>query len=515
MVQRWSQVSRQGTTAFFLALALVAASVYSVLWAADRNLFGFPYTPLQALLSPGSSNALAGLAEVTVGVLGVAITVVSIIVELAATRYTARITELFLRDRTNVVVLSFFVLTSLLVVWVNVTVGPDAPPRVLVVAELVLISVSVVLLLPYFAYVFDFLSPTRVVRRISENGVRAMDRAVRGGDLDAARASLTQAIEQLGDISHKAVQNQDKAIAIASVTALADLLTGALDRKARLPDGWFDARAWLRGDSDFVAFHRDVIDRLVPRRTWLTMKGLLQFQATFGETLLEMRDAGHLIVIQTRRLAVVAATMGDLEVVRLALRFVNTFSRAAINARDVRSAYNILNEYRLLAEGLIDTPAQHLVLEVADRMKYYGQLGFKVNLGFILETAAFDLCSLLEVLHARGAAEHDALLDVFLDVDREPEGDLEVQEQSLRGVRKAQIKLATYYIEQGEVELARRIHRDMSHESPIRLRGIRAELERTLEEEYWEISDRGANFDWLEPGRRARLAEFFGWFPRV
>ena len=65
------------------------------------------------------------------------------------------------------------------------------------------------------------------------------------------------------------------------------------------------------------------------------------------------------------------------------------------------------------------------------------------------EHAAFDL----------GAECRDALLKTFLEVDKE--ADVDQQESSLRGVRKAQVKLATYYLQKGADELARKIWRDM------------------------------------------------------
>ena len=43
------------------------------------------------------------------------------------------------------------------------------------------------------------------------------------------------------------------------------------------------------------------------------------------------------------------------------------------------------------------------------------------------------------------------LLHIFLQVDRESGSD-EVHEQSLRGVRKAQIKLATFYLSTGATD---------------------------------------------------------------
>ena len=52
----------------------------------------------------------------------------------------------------------------------------------------------------------------------------------------------------------------------------------------------------------------------------------------------------------------------------------------------------------------------------------------------------------------------------------------------------------------------------MRFETPERLRSIRAELQEITEPEFWEVSDRGSNFDWLPPERRALLGAFFAWF---
>ena len=85
----------------------------------------------------------------------------------------------------------------------------------------------------------------------------------------------------------------------------------------------------------------------------------------------------------------------------------------------------------------------------------------------------------------------------------------------MRGVRKAQVKLATYYLIHDETELARRIFEDMRREPPFRLQSIRDELESIVVPEYWEVSDRGINFDYLPPDRRAKLESFFAWFPNL
>ena len=33
--------------------------------------------------------------------------------------------------------------------------------------------------------------------------------------------------------------------------------------------------------------------------------------------------------------------------------------------------------------------------------------------------------------------------------------------------------------------------------------------------DFWEVIDRGQNFDYLDEERKRRLDEFFGWFPSL
>lgn len=499
----------RGAWVFFLGLSCVAAVFYALLWAWDLGRLS--QVPWSLWSSPAAAGALSNLAEITVGVLAVAVTVVSIIVELASNRYTPRITEVFLRDRVNITVLSFFVLTAVMVLWISLSLGdsPERLPRAMVLTAAVMLSVSLLALLPYFAYVFEFLSPTHLVGRIGREAATVLERVADGGvPVPAAQAEVILKIDQLGDVALKSVQNQDKAIAIAATAAITEVLSAQGRLAARLPLAWYDADTRLRNDADFVAFHPDVIAGLQGARTWLWMKGVLQLQSVYLESVHRMRDISHLVGASTRRLGVEAAVAGDAPSMVLAQRFLHTFLRTAINASDVRTAYNLINEYRAFAAGVLATPCQPMVVGMAERMKDYGQVAFRGRLPFILETVAYDLCELLEQAHARGAPEFEALLQVFLDVDREADGG-SVQEAGLRGVRKAQIKLGTWLLCRGEQAAAARVQADLRREDGARLRSIRDELERTTERTWWEINDRGVNFDWLDDERRAMLSAFF------
>jgi hypothetical protein len=254
-----------------------------------------------------------------------------------------------------------------------------------------------------------------------------------------------------------------------------------------------------------------VLAELGARRVWLEMKIVRQYQTVFGDALGRVRDVAYVVAINTRLIAEDAARAGNAALLRMAIKFFNTYLRAAISSADVRTAYSVSHQYRLLAQGLLERSDSELVVEIAEHMHYYGQAAYAAQLPFILETVAYDLCTLTEVAHARSGPPLDELLHIFLTVDKEGDGEPHA-EATLRGVRKAQIKLATYFLLQGDDARARRIQLDMANEDRQRLSSIHDELLRVDTAEYWEVTDRGANFDYLPPERKQKLAEFFAWF---
>ena len=522
---------RRRSLAILGLLAAFAVAVFAALWMLDyffidargpgregafRQLFDFDAETMQ--------NALGNVAQVIAAVLGIAITVVSIVVQLAATRYTSRVADLFFRDRINIGVMGFFVVACVEALWVSMTVRKDFVPQATIVATVLMASTSLLLLVPYFAYVFDFLDPEKVIARI---GVQTLDRATgrgRGDDSgDATPAAIagrqalaTSGLAHLADIAVNALGQKDKVIASDASAALRRLLVEYQSRKAKLEPEWFAIGEALRSDPDFVALAPDSLADLARRRTWVEWKGLRQIREVFGAALASMPEMAHVVAIDTRYVGEAALAASDREVLALTVKFMNTYLRASLNARDVRTAYNVLNQYRQLAESLLDDRStkspwtQATLVEIAGHFKYYARLAHGIGLGFVTETAAYDLCALIEAASERGAACHDQLLTVFLEIDKEPE--TQAEERALRGVRKAQAKLASYYLLQDQPARARRIYEDMAHEAPDRLRSIRDEMLAITFKDFWEIVDRGTNFDYLSDERKAKLRQFFAEF---
>lgn len=528
--QRWGVVK---TIWLYPLLILAGVSlvalfvVYLIERTRDQNA-GFSFWDIFVHLSPSdASQVMGGIGEVIAAILGIVITVASIIVQLAATRYTPRVTDMFFRDRTNIFVMGFFVVSAVFSLWVNFSIRAGGGggsteqafvPYYGVLITMALLTMSLLMMAPYFNYVFDFLEPDKIVGRIKAAGVaHALDRMrIRvGGERDEAvderRVMALSSLEQLADVALNAIEQKDKGIASKTVDSIGELVVAYVPHKDDLDSRWFQIRGQLAMDPDFVSMNSAALAKLSSTRTWLEYKALRQFLMVYREALTAMPDLITRIAIDTRYIGQAAIAAGDRPALDVVVKFFNTYMRRALNAKEIAAAYNNLNQYRYLAEELLKAGWSEQVLEIARYFKYYAQTAHAMKLAFLTETVAFDLCVLNELAYDLRAPARDELLRVFLEVDKEAE--VEQQESSLRGVRKAQVKLATYYLQRGEQSLARKIYRDLRDERPDRLRSIKAELLAVTNNEFWEINDRGGVFEYIEPERRQYLHRFFEWFP--
>ncbi len=499
-----------------LAVGGAAFAAFYFFQFIDARALGESRSPLEALFTHFDletlQNSLANLSQVVAAVLGIAITVVAIVVQLAATRYTPRVTDLFFRDGTNLAVLGLFASSCLYTLWVSMTVGKGYLPVRAIGFGIVIVSASVLVLVPYFSYVFAFLEPERVIRKLELDALTTALRARRGQTLAQRQEIVLANLEHLADIAVNAVSQNDRIIATRACTALGDLVARYLEQKPQTPD-WFRLTDKLRDNPDFVALAAESLLDLEDNRTWLEFKVFRQLHAIFLAALANLRDLAPVVAIELRRVAEGAVSTNDRVALDLTIKFVNTLLRASLNSRDVRTAYNVLHQYRLLCENMLLARLDEEAVQCAAHLRYYAQVAHGMSLGFVTETAAYDLARLCECAAVASAPVQRRNLDHLLQVDKESE--TEAQETGLRGVRKAQVKLATFYLERGEEATARVIWEDMRHERPERLRSIRDELSAVTDRYFWEVVDRGLNFDFLEPSRKAQLPTFFSWFPQL
>jgi hypothetical protein len=513
----WSNLRRIWLGPFMVlgpATVLVFFSAFLCDWYWHRPAHLHDLNPIQLLFNydlETLQNALGNLASTVSAVMGVVITVVAIVVQLAATRYTPRVTELFFKERTNLLVLGFFVVSCITAIWVSLAVGNGFLPRTSVILSIVAVSLSLLLIVPYFAFVFDFLDPERVVSHIQEQAILAA-RDVKS-DAEQSQERVLGAIEQLADIAVAAVSQQDKIISARAVDALRVMIVQYTETKPRQQPSWFEPGRKVCSNPDFLSMNQEALSDLVRDQVWLEWKVLRQYQTIYNEALAGNPDMNYLIAINTRYLGEAILSKGSPQALRLVVKFFNTYMRATLNKRQVRTAYNLMNQYRQLAEAICVAGHDALVVEIAGYLRYYGQTAHSMDLGFVTETISYDVASLCELAHRLSSGAHDRLLGALLELDKEAES--AAQETTLRGVRKAQARLAAYYLQKGDERSARRIHRDMEQERPERLASIRDELLSIFSKDFWEVIDRGANFDYMEPARKEHLTRFYEWFPSV
>jgi hypothetical protein len=457
------------------------------------------------------TDAVSSLAGMIAAVFGIVITVVSIIVQLSADRYTG-VARMFLSDRVNLFVMGFYVIACVCGVWLSVALHHDYVPRAALLGMIGATTLGMVLMGPYFRYVFWFVEPMNIVAKIRSDAVKSTLLAFDSSDREKtarAQAVTLGAMEELTDITSNSISGKDKIIASGAVDALKDFTLEYLKHKSKASSSWFDIGQGIRENPDFVAMDPESLQDLEHRRTWVEWKVMRQYLGIYNEALAHMRDINYLVAIDTRYIGEAAAIAKDEELIQLVYRFMNSYLRATLNARDVRTAYNVLNQYRLLVESMLRQGSARAAVEGVRHMSYYGHVSFDLKLTFVTETVAYDVSTLCQIANELKLPEEEAMLKQFLELDRPLR--VSSQETALLGVRKAQVKLAAYYLSQGAEEKARLISKDMANEPLERLASIRRALENVTSKDFWEIIDRGRNFEYMPPGQRARLDEFFGW----
>lgn len=468
-----------------------------------------PFDWLRQLDNDAAFDTLGNAAEVVAAVLAIAITVVAIIVELAANRYSHLITRLFIREPVNSLVLGLFVITTIQCVWSAGTLaGTQAGsvvPNAGFAITMMLVTLSLLALLPYIYYVFTFLSPINVIRRISWSAYTAM-RRMSPKSAVSVQLKIQAAVDELQDVARGAVIQGDRSIAMAGISALTDLVHDYAHLKPRLPDEWFAVEHTVAVDADFIALAEESLHTIERERIWFETKVFRQLHALMTQSAGGARQVANLISINTTRLAI---DLGDADphMLRLCIRTTNSYLRATINAHDPRTAYYVMNQYRLLAEHQIESNRPKLAVEIAGYFREYGQLAHKMGISFLLEAAAYDLVQLIERALEGNDSSVDQLLDVLLELDQEIKE--ERHEDSLLGVRRSQLMLAAKLQELGQTERLARVVDDLKQERLERLERLREGLETDDRADYWELMDRGANFAYLEPRLRPHLKNVF------
>jgi len=138
------------------------------------------------------------------------------------------------------------VIASIWPLWVQSSFGGGFTPSTGLLASLLLASASLLLLIPYFSYVFTFLAPANIIDTIRQNVRRAIiAEAVRKPitetpDVERARhlalkLSVSGSVEQIADIALNSILQRDRALAMDAVDAARGVVFDYFEQKAKMP----------------------------------------------------------------------------------------------------------------------------------------------------------------------------------------------------------------------------------------------------------------------------------------
>ncbi len=502
----------------FIVLLAISTVIYFINRYIDYLLFKFNEHPFKGVFAadPGNlTNTLGGLGEVVTAVLGVELTAVAIIAQLAANKYSSNVMILFILNKINIFVVALFVLTASNTILVVNTITESFIPYWSVFFDLILIMISLLVVIPHLYYVFNFLQPQNfisLVQNQASNVMRKLPHATEE-EISAYREMFYDRIEFIRDIGINSVSQGDSAVSILCITALKELVVEYLKAKNNFPKIWFLRSGKEYLDPDFSSYSKFVIDKIEKSRTFIERKVFRAFDLIFNISRKTLRDVAGSVLLNSGLIGQEAIVLKDDGALECTFRYFNSYLRFAINDHDPRSAFNALEHYRTIGEKLLDVEPLK-VEQIAYYFKYYALEAQKQGVFFILETAAHDLCVLNELAYEKKVSNIRELLLIFLNLDQPIEETGDSNELSLIGVRIAQVKLAGFYLLKGERDLARLIYEDMKVEPMDRILRIYELIYTTTVEEFWEITPRGVNFYYLPPERREALKEFFEWFEK-
>lgn len=495
----------------------VAVAFCTAFYVIDSLLFGAGLHSARSIFQHYLSfdpvlitDALPTLGVTIVAVLGIVLTVVAIIVQLSSERYTS-VAIMFLREPVHIAVISFYIVASLCAVWLSVTLRPDFVPRSLLLLVMILTSLGLAGMLPYFAYTFWFLEPGNIIDRLRRNTARLTMRGLEAeatDEVDDLQRRVIEKMEEITDIANNSIEGRDKIIAGAAVDALCDFVVAYVATKPESHRAWYRLGIELRFNPDFVAMDTELLAELEMRQLWVEWKTLHEYLRVYHEALESMSDIGSQIAIDTRYIGEVAAATRQTDLIRMVFRFFNSYLRAAIDRGIERTADDVLLQYRMLIEQLLRQDLCEEACEGVRFMKHYGYLAFEDELIWITETVAYDIASLCRYAHQERLGCDEAMLRELLALDSEYPSDTRRHYRGLRGVRKAQTRLGVYYLAEGEEAKAAMIAEDMADMSESFKVEMRNDLWLQAPPHFWEIVDRGRNLHYLAAKERAYLDRF-------
>ena len=457
---------------------------------------GEPVRLLQLRATPAMVRSLAssvGGAYSTM--LALLLTFISLAIPITANLYTPKLIEIFIRDRINLFVIctcAILAAHNLLAVSLSFDQWTAQLPFAIAVAGAI---VGWLLLLPYYFYVVSFIDPLTIIKRVHRSLMHEIADTVRGQhSVAVSQERVNQKIHNLGSVLLRAADRADRDVILDTVRTHILELTRIREVKPRLPAEFF------RVSNDLLAgMTGDATDILSEARIWIEHQIASQLVLAFKSVLVKMPDGVSAMAQAVKNAAHEESCLRNDEVFHLLVRVLNSFTREAIKKKGNGSVCDVIYSYKALVRRLLgDRPEE--VPRMVRYMRFYAEFARAQGLPFVYERLSYELGELTERAYEGTAAPARELLDAVLA--------FEGAEQSV-GLVKSRATLAGYFLERGFSQELELVAASLRNATPSVVEQAKRDIVSVQDRVFWELNDRGANFDFVEPQRRTRVIEVF------
>ncbi len=438
-----------------------------------------------------------GLSRTAVTLITTVFACLFLAIPITANMYTPQLIHLFMRSGANRLMLGLFVFSAGHAVWLGRIAGSEPAPLIHLIFSLILVLLTLALLLPYMFSVFHFLEPTTIIALVSRDVVRLMRRSIKNPD-ETHREGLVNGVRNLGNIVLRALDRADRNTAIEAVEALDHCAVRYLNCKRQWPAEWFSVR-----HAQFPGLSKPAAKLLEQDRTWFEMELMLQLSRAYDAALAKVHDVISAISRTQRNLALLAAEKQDRGVLDLSLRFFNNFLREAVKSRDIHAIYDLLFQYRRMAERLWEAYPRK-VLQIGTYLDYYAGMALAADLPFAHDLVAYDLGHILTSVEPK-QPEYGQLLELYL---KRPKPVKDNGNHGLtEGLFKARLLTAARLHERGNHEAAEQVEQGLKELAVALPKATGERLLEETEEFFWEVTDRQQNLDYVPPSTRPFVRE--------
>lgn len=437
---------------------------------------------------------LAGdLGRVLGTVMSMIVALCAIAIPLTANVYTPKLIEIFVGDRTNRLVVAFYVLANAFVLWQQFVIEDVAPEsaRTRVMLCVLLTLVALLGIGPYIFYILRFLVPRSIVRNLESEVFEDFSNAQAAGadedDVAEARVEALENIKYLGNIALRSVDRYDRDTAFEGLRALRAVFDAYLTRKDQLPPSWFTLR-----EAELNAIGPELGREVEKKRAAVEVSVLLELSLVLPLAIARLPEVVAQIASLARRFGVRTAERRDPGAREMVTLFFNTFLRAALQHKSSDAFYKFVYQYRRFAEEILDIDSAHAE-RIAFFLDYYGHQSVRMGMSYLINVVAYDLAALCDLAYRKQAPCRRAILDILIALDRDRDGLIDMP-----GVIKAQVILAAKLQSRGETEPAAALIVELKKVNKARLVDAFTQIVSAHDENFWEIADRRRHLDHVE-----------------